>query len=458
MDKFIGMDLSYQNLKFISQSILALSNIRELFLNNNELTTIPDGISELHALEKLNLSHNKLSNIPAEIGRLYLLKELDLSDNYISTIPMELGNLYNLETISLANNPLISPFNTMQKDRSIIQFCREHNTGYKAPAERAWVDVVLWRKNEENEISVGTYNILTNYYAARASYAPSWVINGEMRKDMIMQNIVSYNVDILCLQEVEPVMYNDFYKPQLEQKMKYESVYNLKVPHVNKDGKNPGHGCAVFWRRDKYRLVDKENVNFLELLQQDSRFCGIHDVMTRNFDKNNIAQLIVLETSNRKKLLVTNNHLYWHADFSDVKLIQAVLMIERIQLFLNRHGKIPVLHLGDFNSLKDSDVYSYIVDGEIEGRAFNLYNYGPLNNGSRHFVDFKDTYESQEITFTNYVPGFKGLIDYIFYTDDLELTSVLSPVEDEYTHRCIGLPSIHFPSDHIFIGAQFRFK
>lgn len=480
-EKIVGLDLSFQGLKSLSNSLFLLSSIRELLLNNNELEIIPHDICKLRCLEKLNLAHNKLKSIPPTLGRLVGLRELHLNDNLITTVPMEMGSLYNLETLNLGGNPLISPFNGHLRDRTMISFCRENNTAYPPPADRAWVDTVLRRASGAEMITVGTYNILCNYFASKLAYAPSWVLNPEMRKETILQNIVSYNADILCLQELETYSYNDFYKDQLEARLGYDSAFCPKRRSLTLIDKKTVDGCATFWKKSRFRLQEQINIDFYQKITTDLRFSLNQDILNRHARKDNVALITVLEkistnnvsignisteatqeanydAENKSLIIVVNVHLYWDPEYADVKLFQSILILEELEKIKNKFKNAPIILLGDFNSIKNSSVYDLITKKSVSGHDFNLFDYSPHNNGYSHSTPFFDAYANQDLTFTNFTPTFKETIDYIFYSRGLSLISILSPVEDEYTESTIGLPNIHFPSDHIFIGARFLFN
>lgn len=455
-ERVFGLDLSFQGLKCICPSFLLLSTIKELLLNNNEIELIPKDIYRLRALEKLNFSHNKIRSIPSELGKTVWLKELYLNDNFISSIPMELGSLYNLEILNINNNPLISPFNSLCKDKTIIHFCRENNTAYPPPADRAWTDVVLRKDVQFLEIiSVGTFNILSNFCSSKCTYAPSWVISPELRKENILNSTIAYNVDILCLQEVETSLYNDFYKVQFDQKLDYDSAFLPKGRAVISADKKSADGCATFWKREKFKLIEQINIDFFQKIINDPRFATNQDIINRNMSKNNITLITILENGEGSITIVVNTHIHWDPGYSDVKLLQVILLIEEIENIKKKYIFASIIFLGDFNSLIGSFVYNLVTTGCVDGKAFGLYDYTPFNVGFKHGIRFLDSYYGQDMTFTNFTPTFKEVIDYIFYSGELVLVSVLSPIEDEYTNKCVGLPNIHFPSDHIFIGAKY---
>lgn len=457
-EKVIGLDLSFQGLRCVNSLINCLSNIRELLLNNNEIETLPRDLYRLKSLEKLNLAHNKIRSIPPELGKCVTLKELYLNDNFISSVPMELGTLYALDVFVITNNPLVVPFNSLSKDKSLINFCRENNTAYPPPNDRNWVDTVFRKDFQEESLTVGTWNILSNFYAAKCTYAPSWVINAELRKENILNNLLTYDLDILALQEIETHSYTEFYKEKLAEKLIYDSSFIPRGRSATVADKRTVDGCAIFWKKNKFRLIEEITLDFSQKLINDHRFSSNEDIFNRNSRKDNIAMLLILEKTDGCYLIVVNTHIFWDPEYPDVKLLQTILLIEEIEKAKQKYKQAQIILLGDFNSLRGSSVYKLITERKTDGADFELYDYSPFSSGVKHSIRLLDTYLGQDLGFTNYTPMFKETIDYIFYSEGLTLTGVMSPIEDEYTVKCIGLPSIHFPSDHILIGARFCLK
>lgn len=459
-DDLHGMDMSFQGLSVIGRNIIILSNIRQLVLNNNEITEIPIEITKLKCLEKLDLGYNRIEKIPAEIGQLVNLQELLLNDNMITEIPMEMGTLYKLETFNIQNNPLMHPYGTMAKDKSLLRFCRENNTNYPQPNDRVWVDTVLRPDTSQETFSFGSYNTLCSFYASTLTYAPSWVVNVECRKDILMQMFTSYNLDILGLQEVDIGLFNTFYKETLANRLDYEGILLPKKSYdpVTEQSKKL-YGLVTFWKKGKFRLVDQASLDFYQRIINDKRFKHLSDIHTRLANKTNVGLVTVFEVISTGQLVIVGNvHLYWKPEYNDIKILQTLIFLEEIEFMQNKYKSASTVILGDFNSMMNSEVYSLIVNRKIGGEAFDPYDYGMLNDGAKHNIKFQDAYEGQGLTFTNFTPTFKEVIDYIFYTEGMNLVGVISPVEDEYTERTIGLPNIHFPSDHVLIGAKFNLK
>ncbi|MDE5086708.1 MAG: leucine-rich repeat domain-containing protein, partial [Trichodesmium sp. St16_bin2-tuft] len=71
-------------------SISELSNLTELGLNSNQLTSLPESISKLSNLTVLNLSYNQLTSLPESISELSNLTELYLDNNPLEIPPIEI--------------------------------------------------------------------------------------------------------------------------------------------------------------------------------------------------------------------------------------------------------------------------------------------------------------------------------------------------------------------------------
>ena len=77
------LDLGYDQLTEIPESITQLTNLKMLILRNNQLTEIPESITQLTNLERLYLGDNQLTTVPESISQLTNLKTLNLHFNPI---------------------------------------------------------------------------------------------------------------------------------------------------------------------------------------------------------------------------------------------------------------------------------------------------------------------------------------------------------------------------------------
>jgi CCR4-NOT transcription complex subunit 6 len=122
---------------------------------------------------------------------------------------------------------------------------------------------------------------------------------------------------------------------------------------------------------------------------------------------------------------------------------------------------------GDYNSTYDSSVYELLSMGRVAPNHsdFGNHQYGSFTrDGIEHPFSMRSAYvhlngTPDELTFTNYVPGFAEVIDYIWYsTNTLEVVERLGPPDRHHLKRVPGFPNYHFPADHIQIMAEVVIK
>ena len=80
--------------------------MKSLYLNGNQLTTLPESIGGLTALTSLDLSDNRLTALPESIGGLTALTSLYLFRNRLTTLPESIGGLTALTSLYLFCNRL----------------------------------------------------------------------------------------------------------------------------------------------------------------------------------------------------------------------------------------------------------------------------------------------------------------------------------------------------------------
>jgi leucine-rich repeat protein SHOC2 len=104
-DGVVGLYLNNCNITTLPESIGKLNNLKVLSLTNNKLTKLPDAICDLTSLRQLDLSENKLTSLPENIDQLTELKELFLANNQLNSLPKNIGCL-RLWELNLRNNQL----------------------------------------------------------------------------------------------------------------------------------------------------------------------------------------------------------------------------------------------------------------------------------------------------------------------------------------------------------------
>ena len=102
-----GILLTKSKGKTIKDRLLYLPNLKELWLNDYDLTSLPEGIENLTNLWGLYLQTNKLTSLKGT-ENLTNLKELYLNNNELTSLPEGIDKLTNLKRLYLRNNELTS--------------------------------------------------------------------------------------------------------------------------------------------------------------------------------------------------------------------------------------------------------------------------------------------------------------------------------------------------------------
>lgn len=226
--------------------------------------------------------------------------------------------------------------------------------------------------------------------------------------------------------------------------------------------------------RFRYAMLDKYILDFSSSAIQREDFKRTADIFNRVMPKDNIAIITLLENKQTgSRLIVANVHITWDPQFKDVKLVQVAMLMEEIHRLATKwqnhppgkdlnseatppvypdHTQVPLIICGDFNSIAESGVYELLSRGVIGSDHDDLSGrvYGNLTrDGISHPFPLKSSYANVgELKFTNYTPGFTGVIDYIWYTtNSLNVTGLLGDVDPKYLATVPGFPNAHFPSE-----------
>ena len=206
------LDMGGMSLKNLAPALFAYSFLTALYIPHNTLTTLPTALCKLKHLVRLDASSNKLTSVPVELGTMTTLRELLLFDNLIVNLPPELGTLHLLDVLGVEGNPLQDSLRVIaEKDGTsgLVAFLRDSCPVPMPPVEREWINIDLDEvptaddiEDKNDGFSVLCYNILCEKYATTSmyGYTPSWALNWEYRKELVLQEVVGYEADVLCLQ------------------------------------------------------------------------------------------------------------------------------------------------------------------------------------------------------------------------------------------------------------------
>ncbi|SCU80223.1 LAME_0B02102g1_1 [Lachancea meyersii CBS 8951] len=490
-----ALDLSNLQVFNLSSTLFNYEFLTRLFLNGNNLTSIPKDVKKLKNLRVLDLSHNRLTELPAELGLCHELKYLYFFDNMVSSLPWEFGNLYNLQFLGLEGNPMDRQMIKILTEKSVtglVFYLRDNAPEIPLPVERKFIDINmdgepveehsslqesethLNRETIKKSFTLLSYNTLCQHYATPKMYrfTPSWALSWDYRREKLKEQVLGYNTDIICMQEVESKTYDDFWVPLLRE-LGYTGIFHSKTRartmHA-KDSKKVD-GCCLFYKNSEFKLVFKESIDFSSIWMKHKKFQRTEDYLNRAMNKDNVALVARLQhVKSGEHVWTATTHLHWDPQFNDVKTFQVGVLLDYMEKTIKEHHgcsnaqevkKVPVVVCGDFNSSLDSAVYELLSTGAVrEHRDIHGRDFGYMSHKNfAHNLPLKSSYDViGELPFTNVTPLFTNVIDYIWYSPQgLRVRGVLGEIDPDYVAKFIGFPNDKFPSDHIPLLTRFEF-
>ena len=310
-----------------------------------------------------------------------------------------------------------------------------------------------------------TYNLLAGTYVGHAVESfqpcPPYALDMNYRKLLILKELLGYNADVLCLQEVDQRMYKIDLHPVLTRKG-YEGNFDIK------DG-NAREGVACFWAVDKFLLDHKKRYVLGHLVEEDVLFKDFSENLSNGSPaakKTLCAQPTVLQVNVlrykhnlSKGLIVGTTHLFSKVDGGHIRLLQAWMCLNlMVRTRSELDGDFAIVLSGDMNSTPPFGVYQFMLRGFIPEGHLEWTNcerepvsgmalYHPLQMGSACGMP----------KYTTYTRCFVDCIDYIFYERDRFNVDQVVPFPSE-EELSVAIPNPTFPSDHIACVADLKWK
>ncbi|EER12913.1 carbon catabolite repressor protein, putative [Perkinsus marinus ATCC 50983] len=255
-------------------------------------------------------------------------------------------------------------------------------------------------------IKLLNWNILADIYCTpqQYPYCPPWALSWNYRRHLIIKQIAALEGDIVCLQEVQSDHLYTSLLPALEG-LGFGYLYAPKTRRIFTD-KYCEEGCAILYRKSRFSVVDSFTIEFDAHAKDSARYQGARNTKQRNrLSKGNVALACLLEDS--RPLGIVNTHITADVDAGDVKLWQAMCMLEVVQGWSNsQNGVLPVIVCGDFNSTPESAVYELLTTGRLSpssipvtllwraarnrGNRFPEFMYSLVRPDGRHCVALAD--------------------------------------------------------------------
>jgi len=264
------------------------------------------------------------------------------------------------------------------------------------------VSIIAVSCSKTEQFTLISYNI-------RNSGANDGINNWENRKDLTINMINQEKPDLICMQEV--------LNNQLE--FIYDELPNYDFIGVGRDDSvKKGEAMAIFYRNDKYELLENDNFWLSETPNMVSR--GWDGVCRRMVTWGHFKNL-----NSGKTFFCFNTHLDHKGVVAREEAVK--LIVKKINEITNDSDE-PVFLTGDFNATIDNPIFTPIINSMKQAR----------NDAS--ISDNKFTYNNYGLGTEN-----PSVIDHIFYLNAVSIS--FTTLDGSYGD---GYISDHFPVKAVF--------
>ncbi|XP_047930913.1 nocturnin [Anser cygnoides] len=299
--------------------------------------------------------------------------------------------------------------------------------------QRDFVDLRQKAAGGPRPIRVMQWNILAQALGEGKDnfvQCPMEALKWEERKCLILEEILAYKPDILCLQEVDH--YFDTFEPLLS-RLGYQCTFFPKPwsPCLDVERNNGPDGCALFFLKDRFELINSANIRLTAMKLKTNQVA--------------IAQTLKCHETGRL-FCIAVTHLKARTGWERFRSAQGCDLLQNLKS-ITQGAKIPLIICGDFNAEPTEEVYREFSNSSLNlNSAYKLLS--PDGQSEPPYTTWKIR-PSGECRHT---------LDYIWYSQHaLNVNSALGLLTEEQ----IGpnrLPSFNYPSDHLSLVCDFSFN
>jgi len=333
------------------------------------------------------------------------------------------------------------------------------------------------------------YNILADLYMNLTvpdeemyfPYCPRRYQTHNYRYPLLLKEISGYQADLYCLQEVDTRMYDRFLEAYMA-KLGWRGVRKMKGGVVNE-------GSAIFYRPEKFELIDSDDHIISDLLAKDDSFSDLAQIAKQTelvwnifFTRPAAVQVAVFRCLNvpNSFVCVGNTHLHFKPHHSPIRLLQAAVGYRHLLNVVSRIEKqypnstVAAIFCGDFNSTPSTGVYEMFQNGRLDAEhrdwkpeAEQVDDDDSEDEGPAEALvvqginlTFSKRLRSAcpPIGYTTLTHKFRGMLDHIFISDDLIVDRVVPMPRHDLVTKYTGLPSPICPSDHLPLICELKFR
>ena len=331
-----------------------------------------------------------------------------------------------------------------------------------------------WTRLPAPGLRVVSYNILADQYAD-SDYSrtvlfpqcPAYALDIEYRVKLLLAELAGYRADLVLLQECDQRVWQQDLLPVLGSKAGLAGEFAKKGGQVTE-------GLATLYNPSKLQLISFRSVFLATALTSSPLHSHLHQAvvaagpgLVANLTaRTTTLTLTALRAGPDRILVVGNTHLYWAPTADHIRLLQTEMC--RLELEAERErvkaehpgSRVSTILAGDFNSTPPFGVLELLTKGNIPA-SYPDWASQQGEEVTGLSLSHQPTFISAAgcPQYTNYTTGFKDCLDYIFIEkNSLEVEQVVPFPSEEELGLHTALPNIAFPSDHVAVVVDLKWK
>ncbi|XP_074529473.1 nocturnin-like [Halichoeres trimaculatus] len=267
---------------------------------------------------------------------------------------------------------------------------------------------------------------------------PLDALNWQERKYLILEEILTYHPDILCLQEVDH--YYDTFQPILAS-LGYHGTFLAKPwsPCLDVEQNNGPDGCALFYRRSRFSLQASAHLRLSAMMLPTNQVAIVQTLSCR---------------VTGKQLCVAVTHLKARSGWERLRSAQGADLLQSLHSITSQcgdsgaaSGGVPLVVCGDFNAEPSEDVYRRFSSSALGlNSAYKLLSADGQTEPAYTTWKIRPSGESC------------STLDYIWYSHEALSVECLLDIPTEEQIGPDRLPSYHYPSDHLSLLCDLSFR
>ncbi|QLG72215.1 hypothetical protein HG535_0C05690 [Zygotorulaspora mrakii] len=307
------------------------------------------------------------------------------------------------------------------------------------------------------QFSLMTYNCLAQALIRRKMFPDGGdALKWHRRSQVLKREFKHYNADVICLQEIDYIQYENFWKSELE-KLGYDTQFN-------RNG-TKNHGVSIAWKRDLFFMTDRMFIDY------DKEASG--DIPPRTVTKN-VGLVLSLKFTEKARqqfpnktirsgIIIGTTHLFWHPFGTYERTRQCFIILKKMKEFMHRVNVLQndadndlshwwPFFCGDFNSQPYDAPYLSMTSKPIEykDRALKViqcstsYTFSKLREG----INDGDEENGNVEKFGKNQPETPVPAEFNANEQQKELVKEMEQLQNSLDMRAISLYSVAYKKVH----------